>query len=141
MNLHSGASRLCRVRYALPPEKHAIFMQKLTQKLTNSVTIAERRDCAEYVMYRFGKKVKIRAKGLQDCKNGNKPRGVLFLDDNARSHTERDTKEHIRRPRWERFIRPAYIPDLAPSDFQFFPAFKSALSGRHFRSNEKVQML
>ncbi|GBO15335.1 hypothetical protein AVEN_105388-1 [Araneus ventricosus] len=32
-----------------------------------------------------------------------------------------------------------YNSDLAPSDFILFPALKSTLSGRHFRSNEEVQ--
>ncbi|GBL89469.1 hypothetical protein AVEN_87816-1 [Araneus ventricosus] len=34
---------------------------------------------------------------------------------------------------------PGLQPDLAPSNFQLFPAMKSALSGRHFRSNGKVR--
>ncbi|GBM12792.1 hypothetical protein AVEN_247569-1 [Araneus ventricosus] len=58
----------------------------------------------------------------------------LFFDDNARPHTARDTKEHIRHPRWERLDYPAYSPDIVPSDFLLFPALKSALSGRHFRT-------
>ncbi|GBO32119.1 hypothetical protein AVEN_123155-1 [Araneus ventricosus] len=45
---------------------------------------------------------------------------VLFLDDNARPHTERDTKEHIRLLGWERLDNPAYKPDLAPSVFHLF---------------------
>ncbi|GBM03214.1 hypothetical protein AVEN_142515-1 [Araneus ventricosus] len=57
-------------------------------------------------------------------------RGVLFLDNNARPNTARDTKEHIRRPGWERLDDSAYSPDLSPSDFHLFPALKSALSGR-----------
>ncbi|GBL87581.1 hypothetical protein AVEN_165187-1 [Araneus ventricosus] len=69
----------------------------------------------------------------QDCKNGNKPRGFLFLDDKARSHTARDTKEHIRCLGWKRLDHPAYSPDLTPPDFHLFPALKSALSCRHFR--------
>ncbi|GBL99394.1 Histone-lysine N-methyltransferase SETMAR [Araneus ventricosus] len=76
----------------------------------------------------------------QDCKNDNKPRGALFLDDNARPLTARDTKEHIRRMEWERLDHPAYSPDLAPSDFHLFPALKLELSGRHFRSNEEVHL-
>ncbi|GBL69556.1 hypothetical protein AVEN_154378-1 [Araneus ventricosus] len=40
-------------------------------------------------------------------------RGALFLDDNARPNTVRDTKEHIRRLGWERLDDPAYSPALA----------------------------
>ncbi|GBM23547.1 hypothetical protein AVEN_196629-1 [Araneus ventricosus] len=60
----------------------------------------------------------------------------LFLDDNARPHTARDTKEPIRRLGWKRLDTPAYSLDLAPSDFHLFEV--SAI-GRHFRSNEKVR--
>ncbi|GBM63222.1 hypothetical protein AVEN_188257-1 [Araneus ventricosus] len=76
-----------------------------------------------------------------DRKNGNKPRGVLSWDDNARHHTARGTKEHIRRLGWERLDHPAYMLDLTPSDFHLFPALKSVLWGRNFRSNEEVQRL
>ncbi|GBN59967.1 hypothetical protein AVEN_103950-1 [Araneus ventricosus] len=55
------------------------------------------------------------------------------------THTVRDTKEHIQRLGWETLDHPAYIPDLGPSDFHLFRALKSALSGRHVRSNEEVQ--
>ncbi|GBM39970.1 hypothetical protein AVEN_16026-1 [Araneus ventricosus] len=51
-------------------------------------------------------------------------------------HAARDTKEHIRSLGWERLDQSAYTPDLAPSDFYFFPALKS---GRHFQSNEEVR--
>ncbi|GBN21711.1 hypothetical protein AVEN_204706-1 [Araneus ventricosus] len=67
--------------------------------------------------------------------------GFLFLDDNVRPNTERDTKEHIRRLGWERLDDPAYNPDLAPSGFPVFPASKSALSGRHFRSKEELRQI
>ncbi|GBN08953.1 Histone-lysine N-methyltransferase SETMAR [Araneus ventricosus] len=65
--------------------------------------------------------------------------GVLFLDDNARPHVVRDTREHIRRLGWERLDPPAYSLDLAPLDYHLFPALKSALSGGQFRSNEEMQ--
>jgi histone-lysine N-methyltransferase SETMAR len=34
---------------------------------------------------------------------------------------------------------PPYSPDLAPSDFNFFPAFKRALEGRRFTTNEDAE--
>ncbi|GBM06890.1 hypothetical protein AVEN_147832-1 [Araneus ventricosus] len=72
----------------------------------------------------------------RDCRSrsGLLSRGVLFLDDNARPHTAKDTKEHIRRLGCERLDNPAYSPDLSKSDFHLFPALKSALSERHFRT-------
>ncbi|GBL84069.1 hypothetical protein AVEN_100919-1 [Araneus ventricosus] len=74
-----------------------------------------------------------------DCKNGNKLRGLLFLDDNARRHSARETKEHIRRLKRGKIVSPGLQPDLAPSDFHLSPALKSALSGCHFRRNEEVR--
>ncbi|GBM95102.1 Histone-lysine N-methyltransferase SETMAR [Araneus ventricosus] len=65
--------------------------------------------------------------------------GGLFLNDHARPHTARGTKEHIHRLGWERLDDPVYSPDLAPSDFHLISALKSALSGPHFRSTEEVQ--
>ncbi|GBO33037.1 hypothetical protein AVEN_65820-1, partial [Araneus ventricosus] len=63
---------------------------------------------------------------IQDCKNGNEPRGVLSLEDKARPHTARDTKEHIRRLGWEGLDHQGYKPDLVPSDFHLFPALNFA---------------
>ncbi|GBM21690.1 hypothetical protein AVEN_248514-1 [Araneus ventricosus] len=57
---------------------------------------------------------------------------VLFLDDNARPNTARDTEGHICRLGWEILDDPAYSRDLAPSDFHLFPTSKSALSRPHF---------
>ncbi|GBN20603.1 hypothetical protein AVEN_40384-1, partial [Araneus ventricosus] len=44
---------------------------------------------------------------------------------------------HTRRLGWERLDHSAYSPDLALSDFHLFPALKSALSERYFRSSEE----
>ncbi|GBO16500.1 hypothetical protein AVEN_173856-1 [Araneus ventricosus] len=64
---------------------------------------------------------------------------MAIFDDNARSHTEKDSKENIRRLGWERLDRPVYSPDLTPPDFHLFPELKSELSGRYYRSNEEVR--
>ncbi|GBN37259.1 hypothetical protein AVEN_253950-1 [Araneus ventricosus] len=76
---------------------------------------------------------------IQRKRPGLLSRGILFLDDNARSSTARDAKEDIRRLGWERWDDPAYCPDLAPSEFELFPPSKYYLLGRHFRNNEEVQ--
>ncbi|GBM33784.1 hypothetical protein AVEN_183042-1 [Araneus ventricosus] len=47
-------------------------------------------------------------------------RGVLFLGDNVRPSTARDTKEHIRRLRWERLDDLATDPVLPHQTFTFF---------------------
>ncbi|GBM74365.1 hypothetical protein AVEN_197171-1 [Araneus ventricosus] len=61
---------------------------------------------------------------IQRKRPGLLSRGILFLDDNARSNTARDAKEDIRRLGWERWDDPAYSPVLSPSDFELFPASK-----------------
>ncbi|GBN06927.1 Histone-lysine N-methyltransferase SETMAR [Araneus ventricosus] len=77
--------------------------------------------------------------GVEGPHTDHKIARMAIFDDNARSHTEKDSKEYIRRLGWERLERPVYSPDLTPSDFHLFPALKSALSGRHFRSNKEVR--
>ncbi|GBN70441.1 hypothetical protein AVEN_208455-1 [Araneus ventricosus] len=68
--------------------------------------------------------MKIGAEGFHaDQKTDNKPPGVLFLDDNIRPHTGRDSKEPGPGPRrlgLERLYHPADSTDLTPSDFHFF---------------------
>ncbi|GBM90539.1 hypothetical protein AVEN_1299-1 [Araneus ventricosus] len=53
-------------------------------------------------------------------------------------HSKGHRKTHSS-PGWERLDDTAYCPDVAPSIFHRFPASKSALLGRHFRSNEEVR--
>ncbi|GBM76026.1 hypothetical protein AVEN_47004-1 [Araneus ventricosus] len=62
-------------------------------------------------------------------KNGNKPRGVLSSDDNARHHTARGTKEHIRRLGWERLDHSAYRLDLTPVRLSPFPCIEVSTMG------------
>ncbi|GBM58588.1 hypothetical protein AVEN_166979-1 [Araneus ventricosus] len=45
---------------------------------------------------------------------------VLLVEDKARLHTARDTKEHIRHLGWAILDQPAYSRDLARSDFHLF---------------------
>ena len=76
---------------------------------------------------------KIGSVGRSEC--------VLLLDDNAKSHSARDTQNQIRRFGWESLANPIYGPDLARSDIHlfFFPVLKAALSGSHFQNNAEVE--
>jgi hypothetical protein len=40
---------------------------------------------------------------------------------------------------WEVFEHPAYIPNLAQSDYHLFPKLKEFLGVRHFKSDETVK--
>jgi histone-lysine N-methyltransferase SETMAR len=62
-------------------------------------------------------------------------RRVLLQQDNASPHTARETKEDLRElDATELLPRPAYSPDLAPSDFNLFRAMAHFLRGRSFRT-------
>ncbi len=56
--------------------------------------------------------------------------------DNAPAHRARLTHLFIERMRINIMPHPPYSPDIAPSDFWFFPALKKPLRGtRHFSLN------
>jgi histone-lysine N-methyltransferase SETMAR len=59
--------------------------------------------------------------------------------DDARPHTAAATVHHIATFGWERLDHAPYSPDLAPSDFHFFPALKRTLEGRRFTTNEDAE--
>jgi hypothetical protein len=46
---------------------------------------------------------------------------------------------HIATFGWEGLNYAPYSPNLAPSDFHFFPTFKMTFDGRHFTTNEDVE--
>jgi histone-lysine N-methyltransferase SETMAR len=61
------------------------------------------------------------------------------LHDNARPHAAARTQAMLQEFGWEVFERPAYSPDLAPSDFYLFPKLKEFLGCRRFKSDEEVK--
>jgi hypothetical protein len=64
-----------------------------------------------------------------------------FLDGchNARPHTARATIDALETLKFEILSHPAYSPDLAPSNFHFFPHLKMDLRGTHFTSDDEVK--
>jgi transposase len=63
----------------------------------------------------------------------------LLLHVNARSHTARATLYALETLKFEVLCHPPYSPDLAPSDFHFFPHLKRDLKGTHFTSDDEVK--
>jgi hypothetical protein len=63
----------------------------------------------------------------------------LLLHDSARPHTARATIDALETPKVEVLSHPLYSPDLAPSDFHFFPHLKGDLKGNHFTSDEELK--
>ncbi len=77
------------------------------------------------------------------CQN-RRPRGMVrgrhFIHmDNAPSHTAALTLTHLHNLGWTVLPHPAYSPDLAPSDFWFFPRLKKGLKGRRFQNLNALQ--
>jgi transposase len=62
--------------------------------------------------------------------------GRTSVLDDVRPHTAAATVNHISTFGWELLDHAPYSPDLAPSDFHFFPALKRKLEGRRFTTNE-----
>ena len=72
-------------------------------------------------------------------KRRSKPsKGVLLQQDNARVHTCKVAMDAVERNGYELIPHPAYLPDLAPSDFFLFPNLKKNICGLHFQSDEEV---
>ena len=78
-------------------------------------------------------------RAVQNKRRGLLTAGVVFLQDNARPHTSRVTKELLQSFKWDVLDHPPHSLDLAPSDFHLFPALKGYLGGKRFQNNEELQ--
>ena len=63
---------------------------------------------------------------------------LIFLHDNAPSHTSKMVQNYLKTLNWEVLPHPAYSPDLAPSDYHLFSSMGHALAEQHFDSYEDV---
>ena len=75
---------------------------------------------------------------IHEKRRGELSKGVLLQLDNARGHTCKVAMDAVERNGYELIPHPAYLPDLAPSDFFLFPNMKKDIRGLHFRSDEEV---
>ena len=75
---------------------------------------------------------------IREKRRGKLSKGILLQQDNARVHTCKVAMDAVERNGYELIPRPAYSPDLAPSDFFLFPNLKKDIRGLHFRSHEEV---
>jgi len=62
---------------------------------------------------------------------------LIFLHDNASSHTSTMVQNYLETLNWEVLPHPAYS-DLAPSDYHLFSLMGHALAEGHFDSYEDV---
>lgn len=63
---------------------------------------------------------------------------VLFLQDNAPSHTSAVATAKLVQLKFEMVPHPPYSPDLSPSDYFLFPNMKKWLGGKRFTSNSEI---
>ncbi|XP_047370017.1 histone-lysine N-methyltransferase SETMAR-like [Vespa velutina] len=66
-------------------------------------------------------------------------KGVVFHQDNARSHTSLVSRQKFLQLEWDTMPHPPYSPDLAPLDYYLFRSLQNFLDGETFTSNEKVK--
>ena len=64
---------------------------------------------------------------------------VIFLHDNAPSHTSKRVKEMIETFSWQILAHAAYSSDLAPSYYHLFASLGHALAEQRFTSYENVR--
>ena len=64
---------------------------------------------------------------------------VIFLHDNASSHTAKLTKKKLDDLGLEVLPHPPYSPDMAPSDFHLFTSLKGWLKGKRFSDVEEAK--
>ena len=57
---------------------------------------------------------------IHEKRRGKFSKSVLLQQDNARVHTCKVAMDAVERNRYELIPHPAYLPDLAPSDFFLF---------------------
>ena len=65
--------------------------------------------------------------------------GVIFHQDNARSHTSLVTRKKLLELGWKVMPHPPYSLDLAPSDYHLSLSLQNHLNGKTFDSNEAVK--
>ena len=63
---------------------------------------------------------------------------MLFNHDNAPVHSRYFAQQKLTELCFELFPHPAYLPDLAPSDFHMFWKLKTFLAQKKIVSNEEV---
>jgi transposase len=63
----------------------------------------------------------------------------LLLHDNARPHTAPAAIDALEMLKFEVLSHAPYSPDLAPSDFHFFPHLKRDLKRTRFTSDDEVK--
>ncbi|UYV69465.1 hypothetical protein LAZ67_6003692 [Cordylochernes scorpioides] len=88
---------------------------------------------------RYCKTLKQIRRAIQNKRRGMLTKRVRFHHDNARQHTAHQTTALIEEFEWELVSHPPYSPDVAPSDFYFFPELKKNLGGTQFQDDDELE--
>ena len=75
---------------------------------------------------------------IREKRPGKLSKGVLLQQNNVRVPTCKVAMDAVEGNGYELIPHPAYLPDLAPSDFFLFPNLKKVIRVLHFRSDEEV---
>lgn len=63
---------------------------------------------------------------------------ILFLQDNAKPHTAKVTKEKLFQFGWEILEHPPYSPDLSSTDYKAFRSLQNFLNGKRYVTEEET---
>jgi len=64
---------------------------------------------------------------------------VIFLQDNAKPHTARLTRDKLAEMGWEVLPHLPYSPDISPTDFHLFRGLEHWIRGKKFENREEVE--
>ena len=76
---------------------------------------------------------------IKNRRRGMLSKGVIMLQDNARPHVAKVSKDLLQHFRWEVLHHPPYSTDLSPCDFHVFGPLKKPLKGHRFTDNDEVR--
>ncbi|UYV67486.1 hypothetical protein LAZ67_5000874 [Cordylochernes scorpioides] len=88
---------------------------------------------------RYCETLKQLRRAIQNKRRGMLTKGVRVHHDNAQPHTAHQTTALIEEFEWELVSHPPYSPDVAPTDFHFFPDLKKNLVGTQFQDDDELK--
>lgn len=66
-------------------------------------------------------------------------KGVVLLQDNARPHTAKVTRQKIHSLSWEILPHPPYSPDISPTDYHLFRSLDNPMGNKCFENRQELE--